>query len=188
MNYTATGHVGSTGDVPDCFMIPHGLMDFYSQGTRIEQDKSGKILYVFHGDLMQVNVDICPACRSRMHVNNTFSTLLRHLPFGPSLSFVSFTRRQYRCPQCGKTQMEPVPFRSEHHRITKALEVYAEELLEWGYTNKEVSGQTGLDQHVVKSIDEDRLRRKYTEGSEGNEEDPLRLKMPKTFARFLMID
>jgi len=112
MQYTAIHHVGSTGDVPDCFMIPHGLTDFYSQGTRIETDESGKLMYLFHGWLDQINVDICPECRCKMHVNNTYSTTLRHLPFGAALSFIRFTRRQYLCPQCGKTHMEPVPFRA----------------------------------------------------------------------------
>ena len=80
MNYTTKGHVGSTGDVPECFMIPHGLTDFFSRGTRIETDNSSKEMYVFHGDLLQAGADICPSCRSKMHVNNTFMTVLRHLP------------------------------------------------------------------------------------------------------------
>lgn len=46
MNYTPQGHVGSTGDVPDCFMIPHGLLDFVSDGTRIETDESGRNMYL----------------------------------------------------------------------------------------------------------------------------------------------
>ena len=188
MNYTTKGHVGSTGDVPDCFMIPHGLTDFFSRGTRIETDNGSKEMYVFHGDLLQAGVDICPSCRSKMHVNNTFTTVLRHLPFGSALSFIGFTRRQYLCPKCNKTCMEPVPFRAEHHRITKTLEQYTEELLACGYTNKEVSGLTGVEQHTVKSIDRERLRRKYTEGVEGSETDPLRLKQPESFARFLIID
>jgi len=188
MHYTVKGHVGSTGDVPDCFMIPHGLTDFYSQGTRIETDESGKLMYLFHGDLMQVDVDICPECRCKMHVNNTYSTTLRHLPFGAALSFIRFTRRQYLCPQCGKTHMETVPFRASHHRITKDLERYAEELLAYGYTNKEVSNITGLAQHTVKDIDKERLRRKYTEGDEGTEDAPLRLKKPDDYTDFLIID
>ena len=187
MNYNTSGHVGSTGDVPNCFMIPHELEDFFSQGTRTEVDKSGKTMYIFHGDLQQANANCCPKCSCRMHVNNSYTTTLRHLPFGSALSFVRFTRKQYLCPECGKTRMEPIPFRAEYHRITKELESYAEELLAYGYTNKEVSSLTGLAQATVKSIDMERLRREYTESDEGKE-GAAQLKRPDVFARFLMID
>lgn len=189
MNYTTTNHVGSTGDVPDCFMIPHNLEDFFSQGTRIEKDKSGQILYLFHGDLYSSDQHICPACNQPMYAHNTFATSLRHLPFGASLTFVNFTRRQYKCPNCEKTAMEKVSFRSEHHRITKSLEQYTEDLLEQGYTNKAVSSITGLGQGTVKEIDMVRLRRKYTEGNEENEESPsIKMKKPDKQTKFLIID
>ena len=77
MYYTGYRHVGSTGDVPNCFMIPHGLEGFYSQGTRIETDGSGKELLIFHGDLWNSR-PFCPECCSEMHVNNAFATTLRH--------------------------------------------------------------------------------------------------------------
>lgn len=188
MNYTPQGHVGSTGDVPNCFMIPHGLSDFVSDGTRIETDESGRNMYLFFGQLYQPEAETCPDCACRMHVNNTYPTTLRHLPFGSALSFVRFTRRQYLCPKCERTHMESVAFRADHHRITKELENYTETLLSYGYTNKEVSSMTGLAQHTVKAIDKERLRRKYTEGSEGEEGNPLRLKKPEKHARILMID
>lgn len=186
MDYTGYKHVGSSGDVPDCFMIPHGLLDFDSQGTRIETDSSGKQLFIFHGDLWAASRPFCRECRTEMHINNTFPTTLRHLPFGGSLSFVRFTRRQYRCPQCGKTAMQQVTFRAEHHRATKALEQYAEDLLGEGYTNKEVSSLTGLGQGTVKAIDECRFRRKYTES--GQEEGSVVLRRPREYAAQLSID
>lgn len=189
MNYTTINHVGSTGDVPTCFMIPHGLDDFASMGTRTEKDKKGQDMFLFHGILRPDPLHFCPECRNPMHVHNTFATTLRHLPFGPALTFIRFTRKQYKCPCCMKTVMEPVSFRSEHHRITKALEKYAEDLLEQGYTNKEVSSITGLGQGTVKDIDLVRLRRKYTESNQ--EEDgtlSVKLKKPDSQTKFLIID
>lgn len=186
MDYTGYQHVGSSGDVPDCFMIPHGLLDFYSQGTRIETDSSGKQLLIFHGDLWSADRSYCRECQAEMHINNTFQTTLRHLPFGGSLSFVRFMRRQYRCPQCGKTEMQQVAFRAEHHRVTRALEQYAEDLLREGYTNKEVSSITGLGQGTVKEIDRCRLRREYTESCQ--EEGSVALRRPREYAAQLSID
>ena len=82
--------------------------------------------------------------------------------------------------------MQSVAFRSEHHRVTKALEQYAEELLAQGYTNKEVSSITGIGQRTVKDIDKCRLRRAYTVGNE--EEGTLALKQPERFTKLLGID
>lgn len=186
MHYTAVQHIGSTGDVPNCFMIPHNLPDFFSQGTIDENDASGKRILVFHGNLWSVEKPWCEDCGACMHANQQFATNLRHLPFGGALTYVRFTRKQYRCPICGKTKMEHVSFRSEHHLITKALENYAEDLLELGHTNKEVSGITGLSQGTVKSIDKCRLHRKYTEYSEV--EKCLKLKRPEKTTTFLGID
>ena len=191
MNYTTGKHVGSTGDVPDCFMIPHRLPEFYSMGTRTQTSAEGRMMYEFHGDLITMPTRSCKRCFSTMHVNNTFVTQLRHLPFGGSLTFVSFTRKQYRCPKCGKTVMEEVPFRAEHHRITKSLEAYIEDLLAQGYTNKEITVMTGVDQGAVKAIDLERLRREYTENVEGEGEDGtelLALKKPAQYSQFLIID
>lgn len=189
MNYTTRGYVGSTGDVPNCFMIPHGLEDFYSLATRIEKDRSGRDQYVFCGEILPDARCYCPVCGERMHAHNTFPTTLRHLPFGSALTYISFTRRQYRCPDCGKTVMENIPFRSEHHRTTKALEQYTEDLLEQGYTNKEVSTLTGLGQGTVKEIDLARLRRRYTDSIEGTNGAPcVKLKKPDKPAKILIID
>ena len=186
MNYSATGHIGSTGDFSDSFMIPHGFRDFVSNGTRIEETETGKQLYLFHGELYDARAERwCECCQREMHINNTFVTKLRHLPFGNALSYVLLTRRQYLCPECGRTRMQNIHFRAEHHMITKQLERYAEELLERGHTNKAVSELTGLAQGTVKDIDKERLRRKYTET---NEEGEIHLKLPEEPARFLGID
>lgn len=188
MNYTLNQHVGSMGDMAECLMIPHGMQDFYSEGTRVETDATGKKMLAFHGLLHTDEVHQCRKCSLPMHANQTFATRLRHLPFGPMLSFVTFTRRQFRCPQCGCTVMENVPFRAEHHRITVDLEKYTEDLLAYGYTNKEVSELTGLAPRTVKDIDLARLRRKYTtiEVKDGKEVPVL--KKPEQYARFLAID
>jgi len=72
-------------------------------------------------------------------------------------------KHQFICPKCGQTEMQQIPFQAEHHRITVELLAYTENLLSLGYTNKEVSGLTGLHQGTVKDIDKARLQRLYTE-------------------------
>ena len=87
---------------------------------------------VFFGDLYTNDKPYCNDCGRDMYINKNFPTTLRHLPFGDTLTFIRFTRHQFRCPCCGKTKMQEVTFRSEHHRITKALQTYIEGLLAAG--------------------------------------------------------
>lgn len=88
--------------------------------------------------------------------------MLRHLCFGPRLSAVSFEKRRYRCPCCGHTEMESVPFKAAGHNITRELLQFTRDLLAYGFTNKEVSELTGLGKNTVKEIDLQRLKDKYT--------------------------
>lgn len=90
-------------------------------------------------------------------------------------------KHQFICPKCGQTEMQWIPFQAEHHRITVELLAYTENLLSRGYTNKEVSGLTGLHQGTVKDIDKARLQRLYTV-------DGKTFRKPETQAIHLAID
>ena len=190
MNYTTKQRVRSIGDVPNCFMIPHGLEDFRSISTTAEVAEDGRELYIFDGQYDPIEDNhYCACCGTKMHINRELNTNLRHLPYGNSLTFVRFSRKQYRCPNCGKTEMERIPFRAEHHRMTKALEDYIRKLLARGYTNKEIENMTGADQCAVKAIDKERLRLNYTESEEGDDGSvSCTLKKPETYSTFLIID
>lgn len=108
--------------------------------------------------------------------------MLRHLPFGGILTCVKLTRTQYVCPSCGKTFMQPIPFKALRHRITEQLYQYTRDLLASGnYTNKEVAELTGLGKNTVKDIDEERLKERYTT-FDG------KLIKPEKQAKFLGID
>lgn len=58
--------------------------------------------------------------------------MLRRLCFGSRLSAVSFEKRRYRCPCCGHTEMESVPFKANGHNITRELLQFARDLLVTG--------------------------------------------------------
>ena len=107
--------------------------------------------------------------------------MLRHLCVGSRLSAVSFEKRRYRCPCCGHTEMESVPFKANGHNITRELLRFTRDLLVYGFTNKEVSELTGLGKNTVKEIDLQRLKDKYTV-------DGKTLIKPEKQARFLGVD
>lgn len=144
-------------------MIPSSLAGFNNSHTTVETAKSGRTVYCFNGTLEDDMDRTCQHCGSKMHVNNHLGVNLRHLCFGGTFTAVKFDKLQLRCPECGATMMQKVPFKAEHHRITQELYNYTRDLLALGsYTNRQVGQITGLDENTVKSIDKRRLQDKYT--------------------------
>ena len=144
-------------------MIPSSLEGFNNTYTSIEEARSGRTVYCFNGTLDDDIGRTCNNCGSNMHVNNHYETSLRHLCFGGALTMVRFEKMQLRCPNCGATITQGVPFKAKHHRITEELYTYTRDLLALGsYTNRQVGQITGLDENTVKTIDKRRLQEKYT--------------------------
>ena len=163
-------------------MIPSALEGFSNTDTSFEMSKSGRTVYCFSGNLKDDMPRTCSCCGSRMHVNNHLNASLRHLCFGGALTVVKFAKLQLRCPECGATVMQDVPFKAKHHRITQELYNYARDLLALGnYTNRQVGQITGLDENTVKTIDKRRLQEEYTI-------DGKKLIRPEHPARILGID
>ena len=184
MDYTLTsGEIQAESVQKTEFLqIPSLLFGFHNTETVKKKACSGRNIYCFMGKLDLPEDDRICTCGCRMIVNNTFTTELRHLNIGSTLSRVIFPRIQLLCPSCKKTRMQTVLFKAERHRITQQLERYARDLLEHGtYTLKDVAYITGLGKNVVKDIDKERLQEKYTIG--GKE-----LKRPEKPAKYLGID
>lgn len=142
--------------------LPSGLTGFRNSKTTIEVARSGREVCLLHGELKRDEGPFCPECGQKMHIHGSRNAMLRHLCFGSRLSAVSFEKRRYRCPCCGHTEMEHVPFKADSHNITRELLQFTRDLLTYGFTNKEVSELTGLGKNTVKEIDLQRLKDKYT--------------------------
>lgn len=162
--------------------LPSGLTGFHNSITTVEVAQSGREVCLLQGELVRdTKAPACPECDRKMHIHGSRDTLLRHLCFGARLSAVSFARHRYRCPHCGHTEMEHVPFKAAGHNITRELHQFAIDLLAYGFTNKEVSELTGLGKSTVKDIDLQRLKEKYTI-------DGTTLIQPEKQARILGVD
>ncbi len=137
---------------------------------------------MLHGELERAaEAPLCPCCGKPMYRHGSRDTVLRHLCFGSRLSALRFEKYRYRCPSCGHTEMERIPFKAEGHNITSELDQFTRDLLAYGFTNKEVSELTGLGKNTVKEIDLQRLKEKYTV-------DGKTLIKPEKQARYLGID
>ena len=172
----------ATADFGNMLLIPNNFTDFVNNGTTEEETSAGGKAYCFHGDLYYDQNDfICNRCNCKMEIHDVYHVRLRHICMGEHVTFVMLDKHRFICPKCGQTAMQHIPFQAKHHRITVELLAYTENLLSHGFTNKEVSGLTGLHQGVVKNIDKARLQRLYTE-------DGKAFKKPEKQSAHLAID
>lgn len=163
-------------------LIPSCLYGFHNIETMAGTSKSGRSVYVHYGSVeLPAEERICEHCGSRMHINSHPEITLQHLPVGGHLSALRLPHNQLRCPLCGETKGQYIAFKAVGHRMTEQLYQYARDLLALNtFTNKQVSEITGLGKNVVKEIDLQRLRDRYTLNG--------KLIQPETQARFLGID
>lgn len=184
MNYItkeANGQLAFTQSI-DYLKIPSFLYGFSNTDTSVKTSKSGRQVFCLEGTLDATEENLICTCGSKMHVNNHTGITLRHLPFGSSLSCVTFSRNQYACPKCRATKMQFISFKANGHMITEELHQYTLDLLALStYNIKEVAELTGLGKNTVKDIDNKRLRELYTT-SDG------KLIKPKKTTKFLGID
>lgn len=168
---------------PGFLYIPSHLERFTQTACHEHRDSSGeRTIYECSGLLEPDPAErTCPHCGNQLHIKGSKMTSLRHLPFGSAYTHITFEQRRFYCEQCGHSHMEKLPFKADHHSITRSLETYVEDLLSLNlYTNKAIAEMTGLNAHTVGTIDRARLARKYVQNG--------KLKMPDTYSRYLCID
>ncbi len=179
-----TIHTNESLTINDNYLyIPSVLTGFHNTSTKKILSSSGKEVISFIGILDACEDEyICPNCHRKMECNDTISINLKHLPIGGTFTNVMVNRTKYYCSHCHKTVMQNVPFKNENHRMTNELYQYTRDLLATGhYTNTEVAELTGLNRNLVKEIDLERLKEKYTI-------DGKRLIKPEIKAKYLGID
>ena len=157
-------------------------------GTRKKPHKVVKDIIYVHGRIKAPSPETdqyCPYCMSLLHGNGDTTFTLSHVPVGGTYTKLVVSRHRLNCPgkDCVYNYTDPVEFKEDGHLITKPLAVYIRELLSLGFTLKETSLVTGVNQNVVKAIDKKRLQEIYTENGNGQ-----KLKKPERQARHLGID
>ena len=143
-------------------------------------------VYLFEGDYIDEDngKDLyCPLCRSRLYDNGTSTITLNHLPFGKDCTKLEVKQRRIRCfnEKCHYSYTYHPDFKAQSHNITCALETFVKDLLCYGLNLTSVSLFTGLSRQVVKKIDLERLKEKYTV-------DGTSLKKPESYSKYLAVD
>ena len=138
-----------------------------------------------YGDIIDTDTDVCPHCGAKLYSNGSYDTVLKHLPLGQTSLSVVVTRKRKRCTCCGKSFVKEIPFKAEKHKITETLKKYIEKLLTMAMTLKAISDITGVDEHIIKAIDNNRLEDEHTELDENGNR---RLKKPTEYAKYIAVD
>ena len=166
----------------ECLHFPSGLHGFHNTATTKKRAESGRNVFCFHGLLDIPEEERTCRCGARMHINGHPTITLRHLCIGGNLSCLMFPHNQLKCPACGATKTQSIPFKALGYRITEELYQYTRDLLAFGtYTNKQVAEITGLGKNTVKAIDKQRLLEFYTIGG-------VKLIKPEKTTKYLGID
>ena len=141
--------------------------------------------YIFRGTVQESpNESKCPVCGSIMHVHGSYTTRIKHIPFGDKGISLDVEHLRYRCPICSKTKHQVIPFKVPGMKLTYAMRDFILNKLRQGATVKSVSMETGVGQKLIKDIDKQRLLDEYTEEIDGN----IQWCKPSRQARYLGID
>ena len=112
-----------TASTQEYLLIPSSLTGFHNTDTTSELLPSGRSSLCMNGTLSLREERVCPFCgKSHLHINQRLPQRLKHLPVGNGTSSISFQNVQYLCMDCGRTHMQEIPFKSEHHFITRELD------------------------------------------------------------------
>lgn len=165
--------------------IPSNLEGFINTETLVGKTLAEREIYLIDGKLEKKDSPVCYKCGTKMHVHGVVDVNLTHVPIGSTLTAVRFQKMRYKCPVCGRTEMECIIFQADGHRITIPLLNFTLGLLELGYTLKAVARATGLGKNTVKEIDKKRLESRFTEVDANGKRV---LKKPEVQAKHLGID
>ena len=155
------------------------IMRLTKKDPEVEVSWDLEALYI--GEYVGEEMDsVCPKCGGRMHVKSTSELKLKHLSLGAQHTAVIVKRKNFRCPECGKTVHPSLPFQAAGHRITQPLWNYVHDLCAHGFTHVDIQYLTGVDRHIIKEIDKARLLEMFTHDG--------RLRKPERQAKILGID
>lgn len=147
---------------------------------------ASKKMYNIEGNYLDEGIGkelYCPICGHKLSNNGTSNVGLNHLPFGEDSTKLLVKQRKLRCSNkdCNYSYTYHCDFKAQYHNITSALEIFTSDLLAFGLNLTSISFITGLSRQVIKAIDLERLKEKYTV-------DGISLKKPDSYSKYLAID
>ena len=107
-------------------MYPSNLSGFHNTETTLRRSMSGRNVFCHTGHLNLPERERLCSCGCRMHLNSSRNIYIRHLSIGEHLTCLEFPHHQLRCPSCGATKSQNIPFKAQGYMITEPLHTYTE--------------------------------------------------------------
>lgn len=93
----------------------------------------------------------CIHCAGKLYRHGTRERLLMDLPSHGKRVGILLTQNRYRCQDCGKTSLQPLPDVDERSQMTRRLVRYIEELRKT-FTATVVADDVGVDEKTVRNL------------------------------------
>lgn len=182
-NYNITkSNYQAVNDESDYLKIINPFKGFVNKYTENTVNTSGHKVINIYGYINENSEDHICECGCKMHIHSKRITNLKHTASLSAYISIKVDNTQYICPNCGKTIMDKINFKSKNHLITKQLWTTIEDLLASNkYTLTAISELTGVCRNIIKDIDKQRLSNLYLD-EKGN------IKKPTEYSKYIAID
>lgn len=167
--------------IPGAVIYPEQLYGFINEKTDLQLDPR-PVYHIYGRQAVTKEDSFCPHCSCSMHRHGCRQRILAHESKGQAHCLLHVTLVRFRCPHCGTTHLQKLPYECHNHRITLPLyQQIIHCLHKHTMTLKEIASFCGVDPHTVKAIDKERLLKLYTI-------DGVKLIQPEKPVKYLGID
>lgn len=131
--------------------------------VEISNEGNKVIVQTITGDLIE-EAPVCKECNHVMHVSDHKSRTLKHVGLSHIRVDVEVHFKVYRCPVCGKTHRNEIPFKAKGHNMTWLFWNDMVAALEKdNSTLSNIASLKGTNRNIVRNVDKQRLEDLYGE-------------------------
>jgi len=130
--------------------------------TKVETAEGIQVTETIHGKVTSERRGCCPHCGDVLHIHQHLHVQLHHLTIGNRKILLDVGFEQYLCIGCKKTVSQEIPFKAEHHMVTKAFTCMVKGFLDsCDMSIKGLSLTLKTNSKLVKEVDKNRLKGRY---------------------------
>ena len=102
----------------------------------------------------------CPHCGATMHRHGCYTRRLKDMPVYPGKTRMIIVKaRRYRCPICGHTLRQEIPYRYPGTNITKRAAAWLKAFLSARFPIVQISQLTGIHWDIIRKIQDEQIDR-----------------------------
>lgn len=119
-------------------------------GWNVDRVQLQRDQYIVHASSIR-NPSACPDCGGWLYSHGLRDQQLRDVPYDGRPVVIQITRRRYRCRDCGRTILQPLPGVGERGRLTLRLVGYIQRAAR-SRSYISVARETGVTEKTVRLL------------------------------------